>query len=222
MIAGFVANLGREVATGGTARGTGLAGYAYDLTIGGRAPVDVFGPQIGAIERALGPATGLDRIANDNRFNGVDRATSQVVTDALSLSGAQRAIAFQGGVAAGLSGLRAGLGADFIAGPVTTGQSVMARLPGFADGGEVTIGGSGGPDSQLFAARVTPGERVRFTPPGSQRDEPLAPLLRQQTRALQAILGTLQGSGTITIDVLRAVERRLSALEAKAQLASAK
>lgn len=42
----------------------------------------------------------------------------------------------------------------------------VGHLLGFASGGSVTVGGAGGPDSQLFAARVSPGERIDFTPPG--------------------------------------------------------
>lgn len=33
-------------------------------------------------------------------------------------------------------------------------------------GGSVTMGGSGGPDSQLFVSKVSPGERIDFTPEG--------------------------------------------------------
>jgi tape measure domain-containing protein len=40
------------------------------------------------------------------------------------------------------------------------------NTPAFANGGSGVIGGSGGPDSKLFLARVTPGEHFEFTPPG--------------------------------------------------------
>jgi hypothetical protein len=37
---------------------------------------------------------------------------------------------------------------------------------GHATGGSYTVPGSGGPDSQTVMFRLTPGERVDFTPPG--------------------------------------------------------
>lgn len=42
----------------------------------------------------------------------------------------------------------------------------FGRLFGFAQGGEFTVGGAGGVDSQLVAFRATPGEHVVVTPPG--------------------------------------------------------
>lgn len=51
------------------------------------------------------------------------------------------------------------------AGAASSGGSA----PGFANGGSMVVGGSGPPDSQLLVARVTPGEKVDFTPPGQQQ-----------------------------------------------------
>ena len=42
-------------------------------------------------------------------------------------------------------------------------------LPGFQDGGSFTVGGQGGPDSQLVAFKASPGERVDISPPGESR-----------------------------------------------------
>lgn len=44
--------------------------------------------------------------------------------------------------------------------------SLSKLLPGFADGGSMVLGGAGGPDSNVYAFRGTPGERVTFNPPG--------------------------------------------------------
>lgn len=41
-------------------------------------------------------------------------------------------------------------------------------LPGFATGGQFTVGGQGGVDSQTVAFRATPGEQVTVTPPGQR------------------------------------------------------
>jgi hypothetical protein len=74
------------------------------------------------------------------------------------------------------------LGGGGIASVFGTGASqafsgLYGSAPGYAFGGEGRIGGSGGPDSKLFIARVTPGEHFRFTPPGEppRRDQAPAP-----------------------------------------------
>lgn len=43
-------------------------------------------------------------------------------------------------------------------------------VPGFQTGGQFTVPGVGGPDSQLVAFRATPGEHVRIGTPGQSRD----------------------------------------------------
>lgn len=48
----------------------------------------------------------------------------------------------------------------------TSAVGTPNSLAGFATGGDFTVGGSGGTDSQLVAFRATPGERVTVTPPG--------------------------------------------------------
>lgn len=45
-------------------------------------------------------------------------------------------------------------------------SKMMHVLPGFAGGGDFTVGGSGGTDTSLVAFRATPGERVSVTRPG--------------------------------------------------------
>lgn len=59
------------------------------------------------------------------------------------------------------------------------------QVGGFRTGGEFTVGGSGGPDSQTVAFRATPGERVRINTPSQDRalrssgDAP-APVVKQK------------------------------------------
>ena len=48
---------------------------------------------------------------------------------------------------------------------------IMAQTPGFAFGGDFTVGGTGGTDSQLVAFRATPGEQVSVRTPTQERDE---------------------------------------------------
>lgn len=62
-------------------------------------------------------------------------------------------------VAAGAAGAVTGLGNS-------VGLEPAGNVPGYATGGSYTVPGSGGPDSRMFMARVTPGERIDFTPPG--------------------------------------------------------
>lgn len=48
---------------------------------------------------------------------------------------------------------------------------IIAQTPGFAFGGDFTVGGTGGTDSQLVAFRATPGEHVSVRTPTQVRDE---------------------------------------------------
>ena len=47
---------------------------------------------------------------------------------------------------------------------------IMAQTPGFAFGGDFTVGGTGGTDSQMVSFRATPGERVTVSTPQQERD----------------------------------------------------
>lgn len=51
-------------------------------------------------------------------------------------------------------------------GPISTAGTPL-NLEGFQNGGSFTVGGSGGPDSQLVAFRASPRERVTVSPPGA-------------------------------------------------------
>ena len=46
---------------------------------------------------------------------------------------------------------------------------LLGKIPGFAEGGSFTVGGSGGTDSQLVAMRATPGEKVVVQTPEQQQ-----------------------------------------------------
>ena len=47
-----------------------------------------------------------------------------------------------------------------------TGPTGTGSVFGFQDGGQFTVGGQGGPDSQLVQFAATPGEQVSISPPG--------------------------------------------------------
>lgn len=56
-------------------------------------------------------------------------------------------------------------------GAIKTGMSAAGiKLPGFATGGQFTVGGGGGTDSVGVAFRATPGERVTVETPEQQRE----------------------------------------------------
>lgn len=67
-----------------------------------------------------------------------------------------------------MQALSGGMGLPAIAKPgfINDTDLLNPNTPAFANGGSGVIGGSGGPDSKLFIARVSPGERFEFTPPG--------------------------------------------------------
>lgn len=85
---------------------------------------------------------------------------ARIATEALIVQPLVQAVtgAFSGGFGGGIGG---GGGNIF--------SNLFGNLFGFQEGGSVTVGGTGGPDSQLFAARVSPGERIDFTPAGESR-----------------------------------------------------
>lgn len=60
--------------------------------------------------------------------------------------------------------------------PLAAAQAALAAAnvaqiasTGFRTGGEMTVGGSGGPDSQLVAFRATPGEKINVNTPSQAR-----------------------------------------------------
>lgn len=89
-----------------------------------------------------------------------------------------------------LAGIVGGLGGGGgIASVLGTGatqgfQGLYGSAPGYATGGEGRIGGSGGPDSQLFIARVTPGEHFKFTPPGQPVQAAAVPAPAPEVRVI--------------------------------------
>lgn len=91
-------------------------------------------------------------------------------------------------------------------GSVLAGSLGIGGFTGFAAGGTVVAGGSGGVDSVPFNARVSPGERITFTPPGREpRDGGDAPqpvnvnaiIVADQEAAALAALSTPAGTRAI-------------------------
>lgn len=101
-----------------------------------------------------------EKIEND--FDGLARSIGRSMHSQLS-------DAFLG-IETDFKGLLRRMAADFAASSILRGLSTLipgpvgnflkSALPGFQHGGRFTVGGSGGPDSQLVAFRATPGEPV--------------------------------------------------------------
>jgi hypothetical protein len=90
--------------------------------------------------------------------------------------------------------LGAGDGDNVVSGRAGVGSTVTStgsgKKTGRAAGGEMTIGGWGGPDSQLVQFMATPGEKVSVTQPGgSTGNEQLVAEVRRLVNTLPTILG---------------------------------
>lgn len=85
----------------------------------------------------------------------------------------------------------------------------LSGLPGFATGGQFTVGGSGGTDSQMVAFRATPGERVTIETPGQQRRGGM------QT---QSVTINVNGANQSPMQIAKEIERVLASRNQDAQL----
>jgi len=115
----------------------------------------------------------------DDTINTVDEDTKELANTAREL-GLTFSSAFEDAIVGGekLSEVIRGLAQDVlrlfvrqtittpVANWLTSAFSAGMKLPGFATGGDFTVGGGGGTDSQLVAFRATPGERVSVRTPG--------------------------------------------------------
>jgi hypothetical protein len=73
----------------------------------------------------------------------------------------------------------AGGGGGFLGGIFKGLAGLLGGLFGFQHGGTFTVGGSGGPDSQVVAFRATPGEEVEVRPPGRRGPAGRSPVIQQ-------------------------------------------
>ncbi|UFK26771.1 tail tape measure protein [Roseobacter phage RDJL6] len=65
-----------------------------------------------------------------------------------------------------IAGIGSWIGGDGFTFDMPALGDVFKNIGGNQHGGSLTMGGSGGPDSQLFVSKISPGERVDFTPEG--------------------------------------------------------
>lgn len=85
-----------------------------------------------------------------------------------------------------------------VAPPYKTGFEL---LPGFADGGSFTVGGSGGTDSQLVAFRGSPGEKVSVTKANSNGDKAIIVNVYNQNDSEVSVTET-QNQESVNVDVV--------------------
>jgi len=78
------------------------------------------------------------------------------------------------------------------------------RFPSFAQGGMIRIGGSGGQDSQIMSARVSPGELVTFIPPGS--------ISNGFGDSLDRIGSSIELTGGSSVSTMTSVQREVAGL----------
>lgn len=184
---------GRAALSGGTARGTGIGGMAYDIGVLGKTPLDVFGPVVDKIDRAFGysgPSRGMFGVGDLDPGRALGSA-SATISAALSQSGASR---LGGTLGASVSGLRDGLGGPW-ADVVATGQNVMASARRFHQGGRFTIGGPAGSEQPVFFVGQS-GEEVEVRRRGQTADvsnEALARVLAAGFEMLATEMRALRG-----------------------------
>lgn len=90
--------------------------------------------------------------------------------------------------------------ASFAAASVRGAANPTLFDPGFATGGSFTVGGSGGPDSQLVPLRLTPGEIVNVRKGGQQEQK--APNIIINNNAPQAQVSAGVGANGFDINVV--------------------
>jgi hypothetical protein len=110
----------------------------------------------GGIEEAMQAA------ADGNLFDWFAKRLKFALMDNLALGLAEALLGY--GPSTQKSNIGASLG-------LVGGIGHMIGLPGFANGGRIKVGGTGGVDSQLVMARATPGEIVEFNPPGNDNGQ---------------------------------------------------
>lgn len=136
-----------------------------------------------------GGSSAINQISNSTRNLNTHASSTKPKVDSLGnsinnlhppIQKAKSSMASMGGQANGLgdilgnvlgqvtSGLGGGGGGGDVFGSVMSG---LGGLFGFAEGGSMTVGGSGGADTKLAAFKVTPGERVDVKTPSQMRAE---------------------------------------------------
>lgn len=100
----------------------------------------------------------------DAALNALDKITSRALDMAANGIFDMLFGAVMGGLGGG--GFSSQLGRGLTGASVFGGGGGIYGVPGFANGGDFTVGGTGGTDSQMVRFRATPGESVSIRTPG--------------------------------------------------------
>ena len=129
-----------------------------------RANADLYAKQLAGASQFFGSLAGLSRSSNrEIAAIGKAAAVTQATIDGV--------VAVQKALASAPPPANYALAAAVGVQTAANIAQIMAQTPGFAFGGDFTVGGSGGTDSQMVAFRATPGERVSVRTPTQDRDE---------------------------------------------------
>lgn len=129
-----------------------------------RANADLYAKQLAGASQFFGSLAGLSRSSNrEIAAIGKAAAVTQATIDGV--------VAVQKALASAPPPANYALAAAVGVQTAANIAQIMAQTPGFAFGGDFTVGGSGGTDSQMVAFRATPGERVSVRTPTQERDE---------------------------------------------------
>ena len=129
-----------------------------------RANAELYAKQLAGASQFFGSLAGLSRSSNrEIAAIGKAAAVTQATIDGV--------LAVQKALASAPPPANYALAAAVGVQTAANIAQIMAQTPGFAFGGDFTVGGTGGTDSQLVAFRATPGERVSIRTPTQERDE---------------------------------------------------
>lgn len=129
-----------------------------------RANAELYAKQLAGASQFFGSLAGLSRSSNrEIAAIGKAAAVTQATIDGV--------LAVQKALASAPPPANYALAAAVGVQTAANIAQIMAQTPGFAFGGDFTVGGTGGTDSQLVAFRATPGERVSVRTPTQERDE---------------------------------------------------
>jgi hypothetical protein len=139
----------------------------YDAVVGNSYVPDMV-RQVGEwMQKLDGAMVDPARAANDNVAKSFAGMSDSVISSLGSVAKALASGDWKGALQGALG--MAGRGNGKVAGWANAASEVLKMLPGFANGGSFTVGGSSGIDKNIVAIRATRGERVDVTPANQAR-----------------------------------------------------
>lgn len=109
----------------------------------------------------LSDAVARFAIDGENTFGDFLKSVGRQIISFMTSQAVSQLLGIFGTATGGVGGGGGGAGSSLLSGA----GSFLGSLLGFQTGGQFTVGGAGGPDSQLVAFRATPGESVSISRP---------------------------------------------------------